>query len=145
GGYSGLEPRWRSAMSLELRHWIDGLSASNDCDLIADCLAPNVPISNFAADPSAFVARLDGRLEFRPVPQMTVAGRYMAQASGGSLLSYEQASLGNYTIGRGFDPGVAVGDHAVGASLELRYGSPFPRRSNALAIEPFVFFDVGRA
>ena len=145
GGFSGLEPRWRSAMSLELRHGIDGLGASNDCDPIADCLAPNVPISNFDADPSAFVARLDGQFEFRPAPLLTIAGRYMAQASGGSLLSYEQASLGNYTMGRGFDPGVAVGDHAIGASLELRYGSPFPRRSNALALEPFVFLDAGRA
>jgi len=145
GGFSGLEPRWRSAMALELRHGIDGLGASDDCDPIADCLAPNLPISNFTADPSAFVARFDGQFEFRPAPLLTIAGRYMAQASGGSLLSYEQASLGNYTIGRGFEPGVAVGDHAIGASLELRYGSPFPRRSNALALVPFVFFDAGRA
>ena len=145
GGFSGVEPRWRGTAALELRQGIDGLGASEDCNPIADCLAPNVPISNLLADPSSFVARLDGSFEYRPLPRLTIAGSYMAQVADGSLLSYEQASLGNYTIGRGFDPGVAVGDHAIGASLELRYGSMFPRRANALALEPFVFLDAGRA
>jgi hypothetical protein len=61
GGFSVRQPRWRSALSLELRKGLSGLGASNDCNPLADCLAPNVPISNFAADPSAFVARLEGR------------------------------------------------------------------------------------
>ena len=145
GGFSAREPQWRSAVSLELRQGIGGLGASSDCRPLADCLAPNVPISNFAADPSSFVARLQGSLEFRPVPRFTVAVAPMAQYSDGPLLSYEQASLGNYTIGRGFDPGIALGDRAVGAAFELRYGSLFPRRSDAFAFEPFVFLDVARA
>lgn len=145
GGFSAREPQWRSAVSLELRQGIGGLGASSDCRPLADCLAPNVPISNFAADPSSFVARLQGSLELRPVPRFTVAVAPMAQFSDGPLLSYEQASLGNYTIGRGFDPGIALGDRAVGAAFELRYGSLFPRRADAFAFEPFVFLDVARA
>jgi hemolysin activation/secretion protein len=144
GGFSGREPRWRSALSLELRQGLSGLGASDDCDPLADCLAPNVPISNFAADPSAFVARLEGTLEARPVPSVTVAVRPLLQISDSPLLSYEQASLGNYTIGRGFDPGVALGDSALGASFELRAGGLYPRSANALAFEPFVFLDVAR-
>lgn len=145
GGYTIREPRRRSAVSLELRQGIGGLGASSDCDPITDCLAPNVPISNFAADPSTFVARLSGDFEFRPVLPLTIAASPMAQFSGGPLLSYEQASFGNYTIGRGFDPGVALGDRAIGISLELRYGSLFPNRRDALALEPFVFFDAAKA
>lgn len=145
GGFSMRQPRWRSAMSLEVRQGISGLGASKDCRPLADCLAPNTPISNFGADPSSFVARANGRVEFRPVPLLTVASSVIAQVSDGSLLSYEQASLGNYTIGRGFDAGVAVGDHAIGASVELRYGSLYARRRDAFGLEPFVFFDAGQA
>lgn len=145
GDFTIGEPRWRSAVSLELRQGIDGFGASDDCSPLADCLAPNVPISNLAGDPSSFVARLDGTLEFRPIPRFTLALSPMAQWSNDSLLSYEQASLGNYTIGRGFDPGVAVGDSALGGSLELRYGSLFPRRADAFAFEPFVFLDFAKA
>jgi hemolysin activation/secretion protein len=145
GGFTAREPRWRSAMSLELRQGIDALGASTDCNPIADCLAPNIPISNFAADPSSFVMRFQGSLEVRPVPLLTVSVAPLAQISNGPLLSYEQASFGNYTIGRGFDPGVAIGDRAVGAAFELRYGSLFPRRANAFAFEPFVFFDLAKA
>jgi hemolysin activation/secretion protein len=145
GGFSALEPRWRTALSLELRQGLGSFGASKDCRPLADCLAPNVPISNFAADPSSFVARLEGLLEVRPVPLLTLAVAPLAQISDGPLLSYEQASLGNYTIGRGFDPGVALGDRAVGAAYEVRYGSLFPREANALALEPFVFLDLGRA
>ena len=145
GGFSVREPRWRSALSLELRQGIDGLGASNDCAPIADCLPPNLPISNFAADPSSFVMRLQGSLEFRPVPRLTLAFAPLAQISDGPLLSYEQVSLGNYTIGRGFDPGVVIGDRAFGVAYEVRYGSLLPRAANAFAFEPFVFLDLAKA
>ena len=79
------------------------------------------------------------------MPLVTLAFAPLAQWSDGPLLSYEQASLGNYTIGRGFDPGVALGDRALGGSLELRYGSLFPRRADAFAFEPFVFVDFAKA
>jgi hemolysin activation/secretion protein len=145
GGYSGREPRWRSALSLELRQGLSGLGASDDCQPLSDCLAPNTPISSFTADPSSFVARLDGAFEFRPMPKFTIAVAPLAQWSDGPLLAYEQASLGNYTIGRGFDPGIALGDRALGGSLELRYGSLFPRQNDGFAFEPFVFVDYGKA
>jgi hemolysin activation/secretion protein len=145
GGFSAREPRWRSALSLELWQGIDGLGASNDCLPVANCLAPNVPISNLAADPSSFVARFQGSLEVRPVPFLTLAVAPLAQISDGPLLSYEQVSLGNYTIGRGFDPGIAIGDRAFGVAYEVRYGSLFPRRADAFAFEPFVFLDLAKA
>lgn len=144
-GFSTLEPRWRSVASLELRQGIDGLGASDRCVPLSNCLPPNVPISNFAADPSSFVARLNGQFEFRPARRFTLSVAPMAQISDGPLLSYEQASLGNYTVGRGLEPGVALGDSALGAAFELRYGSIYPRRARAFAIEPFVFLDWAKA
>jgi hemolysin activation/secretion protein len=113
--------------------------------VLANCLPPNVPISNVLADPTAFVARLQGHFEYRPVKLLTLAVSPLAQWSDGPLQSYEQASLGNYTVGRGFDPGVALGDSALGASFEVRYGSTIPRHPEALALEPFAFLDYAKA
>ena len=144
GGYTMREPRWRSAVGLELRQGIDALGASSDCDPIAACLPPHVGLSNFSADPTAFVARLQGTFEFRPLPRVTVAISPLAQISGSALLSYEQVSFGSYTIGRGLDPGVVLGDDGIGTSIELRYGSLFPQQRQGVAFEPFVFVDYAK-
>jgi hemolysin activation/secretion protein len=39
---------------------------------------------------------------------------------------------------------VALGDSALGAAFELRYGSLFPRNARSFALEPFAFLDVAR-
>lgn len=141
GGFSPAAPRWQALSSLELRRGLGIFGASDDCSPIADCLPPNVPISNVLADPRAFVVRFEGQYEFRPISRLALAVAPLAQWSDGPLLSYEQASLGNYTIGRGLDPGIALGDHAIGASVELRFGSRMPSVSGGFAFEPFAFLD----
>jgi hemolysin activation/secretion protein len=141
GGYSPRDPRWRSAFSLEVRKGLGIFGASKDCSVLADCLPPNVPISNVLADPLAFVARLEGVIEYRPAPRVTLALSPLVQVASDALLPYEQASFGNYTIGRGLDPGVMVGDDAVGASFEVRAGSRYPGARGGFAFEPFVFLD----
>lgn len=145
GGYTGSEPKWRIASSLELRQGISGLGASNDCTPVSNCTAPNVPISNFLADPSAFVARLEGTLEYRPVPTVTIALSPRLQWSSDTLLNFEQYSLGNYTIGRGFDPGTVLGDKGAGTSVELRLGKITPKGPNDVAIQPYGFLDAAWA
>jgi hemolysin activation/secretion protein len=144
-GYSPAEPRWRVVDSLEFRKGLAVLGASRGCTPIANCSPPNVPISNVLADPQAFVVRYEGQLEFRPVPRVTMALAPLAQWANNPLLSFEQVSLGNYTIGRGLDPGIALGDRAVGAAFELRFGSRTPRAQGALTFEPFGFVDWAKA
>ncbi|MHA6334040.1 ShlB/FhaC/HecB family hemolysin secretion/activation protein [Qipengyuania sp. CAU 1752] len=144
-GFTPREPRWQTAFSLELRQGLDGLGASNDCSDITDCIAPNIPISNFFADPSSGVARLEGVFEYRPAPTVTLSMSPVAQISTGPLLAYEQVSLGNFTVGRGYDPGVALGDHAIGSSFELRVGRIAPQTPTSVALQPFIFFDIAKA
>lgn len=144
GGYTSREPRWRSAAELELRQGIDAFGGSPACNPVAVCLPPNVGLSNLSADPTAFVARLRATFEYRPLPHLTVAIAPLAQIAGSALLSYEQISFGSYTIGRGLDPGVVLGDDGIGTSVELRYGSLFPRKRNGLAFEPFAFVDYAK-
>lgn len=142
GGYSAAEPRYRLGAVLEARKGIDGLGASNDCTPISNCLSPHVPISNLLADPSAFVLRAEANAEFRPTPMITVAIAPRVQYSANTLLSYEQYSVGNYTIGRGLDPGTLLGDSGIGSSLELRYGRLSRTANNAVALQPFAFLDA---
>jgi hemolysin activation/secretion protein len=79
--------------------------------------------------------------EFRPVPRLTLALGLRGQWSSGPLLSFEEFSVGNYTVGRGYDPGTLLGDSGVGMQAELRYGSAVPPLPNAFRLEPYVFFD----
>lgn len=144
-GYSPAEPKWRSAMSFEVRKGLGAFGASHDCTPLAACLPPNVPISNVLADPQAFVVRFEGTLEFRPARHITLAASPLVQLANHPLLAYEQASFGNYTIGRGLDPGVMVGDDAIGSSFELRAGTRYPSARGGFAFEPFVFLDAARA
>ena len=58
--------------------------------------------------------------------------------SGDPLLSFEEFSAGNYTVGRGYDPGALLGDSGIGFQAELRYGSAVPaRRRRDFAVEPY--------
>jgi len=145
GGYTQGDPKWRAALSLEARQGIDGLGASDDCRPLSDCLSPNVPISNLLADPSAFVIRADASLEYRPHPKIAIVATPAVQFSDSALLSYEQFSLGNYTIGRGFDPGIVQGDKVIGSGFELRYGRLAPASNEDLSVQPFVFLDTAWA
>ncbi|GGB95388.1 hypothetical protein GCM10011494_12340 [Novosphingobium endophyticum] len=145
GGFTTGEPRWRLGMQVEARQGLDGLGASNDCSPVTDCLAPNVPISNLLADPGGFVLRAEASAEFRPTPKVTLAAAPRVQWSPDTLLSYEQFSVGNYTVGRGLDPGVLLGDSGVGSSFELRYGNLSRAVDKALAVQPYAFFDAAWA
>jgi hemolysin activation/secretion protein len=142
-GYSAAEPRWRLGGSLELRKGLGGLGASSACGAgFVNCMPPNVPPSRIEADPEAFVLRAGVQGEFRPTPRVTIAVAPRAQYSADPLGSYEEMSAGNYTVGRGYDPGTLTGDSGVGVATELRIGSLMPKGPNDLSIQPYAFFDA---
>lgn len=132
-GYSGAEPRWRLGGSVEARHGLSIFGASNSGDRI----------SKLEADPTALVLRAAAYGEFRPIPKITFSLSPRFQYSSDPLLSYEEMSAGNYSFGRGYDPGTIIGDSGIGVQAELRYGSIMPRGANAIALQPFLFFDGG--
>jgi hemolysin activation/secretion protein len=145
-GYGAAEPRWRFGARAELRQGLGLLGASTPCGpAFARCVAPGaVPLSRLEGDPSGTLLRFEAYGEYRPRPKLTLAAAVRAQYSGDPLLSFEQYSAGNYTIGRGYDPGALLADRGVGFQAELRYGSlatPAPRK---LAWQAFAFFDAAR-
>ncbi|AKM11703.1 hypothetical protein AB433_09360 [Croceicoccus naphthovorans] len=145
GGYNALEPKFGLSAGVELRQGLDILGASTDCAKNFDlCAGPDGSFtSRVDGDPTAFVLRADASVSYRPTRAITLAFQPRAQWSPHALLSYEELAGGNYTIGRGYDPGSAIGDSAVGFRSELRYGSAWPSIAGGRAVQPYAFFDAG--
>ncbi len=143
-GYSSIEPRFAVAGSLEVRQGFDIFGASQPCGVgFVNCTAPGfVPPSRLDADPTGFVIRAEGQIDFRPSPLWLISLKPRAQFSPDPLLSFEQVSGGNYTAGRGFDPGAVIGDSGYGGQVELAYGSLVPDTPGGSAFQPYVFFDL---
>jgi hemolysin activation/secretion protein len=88
------------------------------------------------------VMRVQGVAEFRPIPKIMFSLAPRAQYSPTTLLSYEQFSAGNYTVGRGFDPGTLIGDSGVGVRLEAGVGSIVPDTPRSLTFLGYAFLDA---
>lgn len=143
-GYSASEPRWLLTSSLEARKGVSALGASDDCGPGGTaCFLPGaVPLTRIEGQPDAFLIRAQALAEWRPDKKFTLSAAPRAQWASDPLLAYEEFSGGNFTVGRGFDPGTVIGDSGVAVALEARYGSFVPANTKAFAIQPFVFFDA---
>ncbi|MEI6642883.1 MAG: ShlB/FhaC/HecB family hemolysin secretion/activation protein [Novosphingobium sp.] len=136
------DPAWRLSGSFEVRQGIAGLGATPSC-LGAACLG-RVPTSRFDASPAATVVR--GEVEYeRALGRFSLSARPRGQYAFRKVLGFEAFAPGNYTVGRGYDPGVITGDSGIGVATELR-GPRLPvLRGNGPVIQPFVFFDAAWA
>jgi hemolysin activation/secretion protein len=145
-GFTALEPNWSWTASVEARQGIDVFGASPNCGgTTLGCIAPGAPTpSRIEGDPTAFVLRGATEADWRPVHGLTLVLAPRAQYAPHALLSYEEFSGGNYTVGRGYDPGAIIGDSGVGLRSEVRVGSLLPRTSGGLAFQPYAFFDLAR-
>ncbi len=110
-----------------------------------NCLvAGNVPPSRIEADGTATVFRGSAYGEYRPVSGVTVALGTRFQVAGQPLLSFEEFSAGNYTVGRGYDAGTLLGDSGIGFQAELRGGSLIATSASKPAAEGYLFFDYAK-
>jgi hemolysin activation/secretion protein len=141
--YTPAEPVWRLGLSAEVRQGLDVAGASEGCGpTLAPCFAPGaVPPTRFEGDPTATVLRAAAGAEWRPMPRLTLALDLSAQYSARPLFSFEEYSAGNYTVGRGYDPGTLLGESGIGLQAELRYGTAIPDRADRFVAEPYLFYD----
>lgn len=95
--------------------------------------------SNFEGDPTALVVRggLSGRMQ---QGNFALLARVEGQYSANPLLGFEEYAVGNFTIGRGYDPATTLGDSAIGGRLQP---SLFLRAGNGI-FEPYLFADAVR-
>ncbi|MEK6636596.1 MAG: ShlB/FhaC/HecB family hemolysin secretion/activation protein [Pseudomonadota bacterium] len=136
GGYTSAEPRWRVAGTLELRQGIGALGSSLDCGTLIRCASRN------GADATAFVVRASGYGEIRPIRNLVFSLAPRVQYAKKPLLSFEEFSTGNYTIGRGYDPGILSGDRGVAAAGEIKVGSLIAKTAKSVAVQGYVFGDA---
>lgn len=140
--YSDAEPPWRFTTLLELRQGMHIFGASDCGRLAARCIARgDVPPSRLEGHSDATVLRYTAYGEYRPVPRITMALGARGQYAWKPLLSFEEFAAGNYTVGRGYDPGSLLGDMGFGTQAELRFGSRVPASARRAAIETYTFWD----
>jgi hemolysin activation/secretion protein len=133
---------WHLGASVELRRGLDIFSASPDC--LASpraCAGGIIPPSLVDGDPTATVLRFNGLAEWRFARSLSLAMLPRAQASSAPLFAFEQVAAGNYTIGRGYDPGVLTGDSGVGFAAELRADRLGLLAEPRIGLQPYGFVD----
>ncbi|HEX4198734.1 MAG TPA: POTRA domain-containing protein [Caulobacteraceae bacterium] len=97
-------------------------------------------LGRIGGDPQASIFRVAAEYESPTVSYVRLLARLDSQYSDRPLTTPDQYSIGNLTIGRGYQPGAALGDKALAGSTEVRFG-PFAL-TKSLQIEPFGFYDV---
>jgi hemolysin activation/secretion protein len=121
-------------VGLEVRQGLDILGASSPGE---------TTLSRLEGDPQGTVVRADGFGNLLLPHGFGVGAAFQAQWADGPLLSYEQLTVGNLTIGRGYDPSSVAGDRGVAGSLELRYG-PWTPPGQRWSVQGYGFFDAAR-
>ncbi len=126
-------PGFAAGGSVEFRQGAEGFGSSE----IGDPL-----LSRAEGRPDFTAVRAQARVRQNFWPARVAGGVFLSanvqtQWADGPLLAYEEQQLGNYTIGRGFDPGAASGDKGAGVQLEAGWAMPVGRT----AVEAFVFAD----
>jgi hemolysin activation/secretion protein len=142
-GRSLAEPLWRFSTLLELRKGLDIFGTTDPCGPTgAACLINGAtPPSRIEGRATAAAVRYNVYGEVRPARLLTLALGARAQSAWKPLLSFEEFSAGNYTAGRGYDPGSLIGDRGFGTQAEVRVGSRIPTSAARLAIEGYAFWD----
>jgi hemolysin activation/secretion protein len=123
--------RWSG--SIEVRQGLDFADASRPGDL---------DLSRVGGDPQATEFKASFETESATFHHVSFATRSDWQYASAPLEAPEQYAVGNLTIGRGYQPGVALADDVVAGSFEVRVG-PFAMKDN-LHIQPFAFYDMAR-
>jgi len=143
-GFTAFEPHWRWALSLEARKGIGAFGATKGCaGNIGACLVSGaVTPSRIEGTARGFVLRAGGVFEWRPAREVAFSLEPRVQYSPDALLSYEEFSAGNYTVGRGYDPGAIIGDSGAGFRSEVKVGSLIPKSPGGNAFQPYAFFDA---
>ncbi|MET0179078.1 MAG: ShlB/FhaC/HecB family hemolysin secretion/activation protein, partial [Novosphingobium sp.] len=102
--------------TLELRQGLDIFEATREGDVVGAGFQP----SRFEGDSVATIIRggFDAVFGFSRALELSAAVR--GQWASRALLNYDEFSLGNLTVGRGYDPGSNTGDRAFAISVEPR-------------------------
>lgn len=123
---------------LELRHGFDIFGAT-EYGPFGTAQTDGVSASRPFGDSTAFVVRGEATAgvisSIGLGANMTVSGQW----ANNPLLNFDEFSIGNLTVGRGYDPGANSGDRAIGVATEVT--QDFINRSD-FNLQAFAFYDI---
>lgn len=132
-------PNWRASGTVELRRGIGVLGASKGCG--SGCGVGVTPPSRIDGDPRATLVRASATGEVLLGKSLALAVSPRAQYAFDPVLSFEEFTAGNYTVGRGYDPAIITGDSGVGVATELRGPRLSPFHHIGMQLQPYLFAD----
>ena len=132
-------PLWRASGSIEFRQGLDVFGATKP---LAQRPKGSTDPSRPVGDPTSRLIRVSASLEYHVAPRFSIALQPRLQYAFDPLFSFEEYSGGNFSIGRGYDPGAITGDDGYGTSAELRYSTIQPLPKVNLQMQPFAFVDA---
>ncbi len=138
---------WRIAATAEIRHGFAIFGASPNClAASAMCITPGfVPPGVPNGDPKATVFRASANIDLHPWRWLELSLAPRVQLASGPVLGFEQFSLGNYTVGRGFAPGAISGDDGAAFAVEARGPALRFSANSRVTVQPYLFCDNGWA
>jgi hemolysin activation/secretion protein len=136
-------PAWQANAYAEVRQGLGIFDASNGCNGL--CGAGEVSPSRIDGDATATVIRAGGQGQLALGHDFAIAVAPRLQYAFNALLSFEEFTAGNYTVGRGYDPATLSGDSGVGLTAELRGPHLMPLKQSNIAVQPYVFGDAAWA
>ena len=136
-------PRWGASAFAEVRKGLDIFDATDGCNGL--CPPGVVPTSRIDGDSTAAVIRAGGSAELALGRDFAISVSPRLQYALDALLSFEEFTAGNYTVGRGYDPATLSGDSGVGVIAELRGPRLVPANNSKLSLQPYVFGDAAWA
>lgn len=135
-------PRYQGSASLQFRQGLDIFGANSVC-LGAGCPVGQINPGRLDGEPTSSIVRANGNLELALSPMFAIAFKPRAQYSfGGGVFGFEEFSAGNFSVGRGYDPGTIIGDSGFAMTTELRTSTLSV--NDKLAAQPYAFFDLAK-
>ncbi len=134
---------WRANGAIELRKGLGIFGVSPNCLKSPEICGgagftpPSLPDGN----PKASLVRISGNLEVQPMRGVIFSLAPRAQIGSSPVFAFETFSTGNYSIGRGFDPGAVTGDRGAGFQAEVRLNSFRLSPGSKLDLQPYIFSD----
>ncbi len=130
-------PKWRVGGGIELRKGLDIFGASEKC-----CDQGDTPPSRADGRATGTLIRANAYGELALGKSLAMAVTPRAQIGFDPLLSFEEFTAGNYTVGRGYDPATITGDSGAGLSVELRGPRVAVFKRSRFLVQPYVFGDA---
>ena len=130
-------PKWHADAMVELRKGLDIFDASSSDD--------DVLPSRLDGEADALLLRAAASGELAIGRDFAIAISPRAQIAFDPLLSFEEFTAGNYTVGRGYDPATLTGDSGVGVLAEIRGPRLMPIKQSRLTVQPYLFGDAAWA